>query len=141
MDFVRSHFGKMQLWIVEHYFHHKRTPVSIHYVFKILGAKNCQKNLNKHLEPTFQIRPGPGYFSRAKQVVSSTVDISQLIKMHIHQRSFWTIPSLCQYLGGLLHRTGLEDYRSAIHWRKEPIKLSFHIWPCRSHPICFSHIL
>ena len=27
MDFVRSHLWKMQLWPVEHFFHHKRVPV------------------------------------------------------------------------------------------------------------------
>ena len=27
MDFVRSHFGKMQLWQVEHFFLHKKVPV------------------------------------------------------------------------------------------------------------------
>ena len=32
-------------------------------VFKIVGAKNRRKNLHKHPGPTFQIRPGPGYFS------------------------------------------------------------------------------
>ena len=27
MDFVKSHFGKMQLWKVEHFFDHKKVPV------------------------------------------------------------------------------------------------------------------
>jgi hypothetical protein len=36
-------------------------------VFKILGAKNRRKNLQKYPGPTFQIRPGPGYFSRAQK--------------------------------------------------------------------------
>ena len=35
-------------------------------MFKILGAKNRRKNLQKYPGPTFQIRPGPGYFSRAQ---------------------------------------------------------------------------
>ena len=29
MDFVRSHFGKMQLWQVEHFFLHKKVPVVV----------------------------------------------------------------------------------------------------------------
>ena len=33
--------------------------------FKILGAKNRQKNLHKHPGPPFQIRGGPGCFSNA----------------------------------------------------------------------------
>ena len=32
-------------------------------MFKILGAKNRQKNLHKHPGPPFQIREGPGSFS------------------------------------------------------------------------------
>ena len=35
-------------------------------MFKILGAKNRQKNLLKHPGPPFQIRGGPGSFSNAK---------------------------------------------------------------------------
>ena len=31
MDFVRSHFGKMQLWQVEHFFLHKKVPVVTFY--------------------------------------------------------------------------------------------------------------
>ena len=31
----------------------------------MLCAKNWQKNLHKHPGPTFQLRPGPGCFSRA----------------------------------------------------------------------------
>ena len=31
MDFVRSHFGKMQLWPVEHFFLHKTVPVVLYY--------------------------------------------------------------------------------------------------------------
>ena len=27
MDFEKSPFGKMQLWIVEHFFHHKKVTV------------------------------------------------------------------------------------------------------------------
>ena len=37
-----------------------------HKVFKILGAKNRRKNLQKPPGPTFQIRPGPGYLSIAE---------------------------------------------------------------------------
>ena len=33
-------------------------------MFKILGAKNRRKNLHKHPGPSFQIRGGPGSFSR-----------------------------------------------------------------------------
>ena len=34
MDFIRSHFAKMQLWIVEHFFHHKKVPVVLYrYLF------------------------------------------------------------------------------------------------------------
>ena len=33
---------------------------------KNIFAKNRWKNLHKHPGPPFQIRPGPGYFSRAK---------------------------------------------------------------------------
>ena len=34
MDFVRSHFGKMQLWQVEHFFLHKKVPVVLYrYLF------------------------------------------------------------------------------------------------------------
>jgi hypothetical protein len=36
-------------------------------MFKILGAKNRQKNLHKHPGPPFQIRGGPGSFSNAKK--------------------------------------------------------------------------
>ena len=33
MDFVRSQFGKMQLWIIEHFFLHKKVPVVMnHYI-------------------------------------------------------------------------------------------------------------
>ena len=32
-------------------------------MLKILGAKNCRKNLHKHPGPPFQIRRGPGSFS------------------------------------------------------------------------------
>ena len=35
-------------------------------MFKILGAKNCRKNLHKYSGPPFQIRGGPGSFSIAK---------------------------------------------------------------------------
>ena len=35
-------------------------------MFKLLGAKNRQKNLHKHPGPPFQIRGGPGSFSNAK---------------------------------------------------------------------------
>ena len=38
--------------------------------FKILCAKNRRKNLHKHPGPTVQIRPGPGYFSRARKSYS-----------------------------------------------------------------------
>ena len=31
MDFVKSHFGKMQLWIVEHFHLHKKVPVVINH--------------------------------------------------------------------------------------------------------------
>ena len=31
MDFIRSHFGKMHLWSVEHFFHHKRVQVLQYY--------------------------------------------------------------------------------------------------------------
>ena len=41
----------------------------IYITFKILGAKNRRKNLHKHPGPTLQIRPGPGYFSRAALTV------------------------------------------------------------------------
>ena len=34
-------------------------------VLKNIFAKNRRKNLHKHPGPPFQIRPGPGYFSRA----------------------------------------------------------------------------
>ena len=34
-------------------------------MFKILGAKNCRKNLHKHPGPPLQIREGPGSFSNA----------------------------------------------------------------------------
>ena len=37
-------------------------------MFKILGAKNRRKNLHKHTGPPFQIRPGPGFFSKCYQV-------------------------------------------------------------------------
>ena len=30
MDFVKSHFGKMQLWQVEHFFLHKKIPVVLY---------------------------------------------------------------------------------------------------------------
>ena len=47
-------------------------------MFKILGAKNRRKNLHKHPGPTFQIRPGPGYFSRADiNVVRSCENFAQ----------------------------------------------------------------
>ena len=36
------------------------------YKLKNIFAKNRRKNLHKHPGPPFQIRPGPGYFSRAK---------------------------------------------------------------------------
>ena len=32
MDFVKSHFGKMQFWIVEHFHLHKKVPV-VHMIF------------------------------------------------------------------------------------------------------------
>ena len=35
-------------------------------MLKNIFAKNRRKNLHKHPGPPFQIRPGPGYFSRAK---------------------------------------------------------------------------
>ena len=35
------------------------------YKLKNIFAKNRRKNLHKHPGPPFQIRPGPGYFSRA----------------------------------------------------------------------------
>ena len=35
MDFVRSHFGKMQLWQVEHFFLHKKVPVVLIKVFNL----------------------------------------------------------------------------------------------------------
>ena len=31
MDFVKSHFGKMQLWIVEHFHLHRKVPVVINH--------------------------------------------------------------------------------------------------------------
>ena len=40
-------------------------------MFKILGAKNCRKNLHKHSGPPFQIREGPGSFSNAQDTLAS----------------------------------------------------------------------
>ena len=37
---------------------------------KILGAKNCRKNLHKQSGPPFQIRGGPGCFSIAQVFVT-----------------------------------------------------------------------
>ena len=41
-------------------------------MFKILGAKNCRKNLHKHPSPPFQIRGGPGSFSNAEISLASS---------------------------------------------------------------------
>ena len=48
MDFVKSHFGKMQLWPVEHFFHHKKVPVEqLLYKIQILRGKP-KKNQNSN---------------------------------------------------------------------------------------------
>ena len=46
-------------------------------MFKILGAKNCRKNLHKNPGPSFQIRGGPGSFSNANLVVLSLAYVYQ----------------------------------------------------------------
>ena len=33
MELIRSHIGKMQLWPVEHFYHHKRVPVVLQVPF------------------------------------------------------------------------------------------------------------
>ena len=40
---------------------------------KNIFAKNRQKNLHKYPGPPFQIRPGPGYFSRAEKLLIENV--------------------------------------------------------------------
>ena len=39
-------------------------------MFKILGAKNCRKNLHKHPSPPLKIRGEPGSFSNAGYLLS-----------------------------------------------------------------------
>ena len=46
MDFVRSHFGKMQLWPVEPFFYHKKVPLC----HLCLGDSSDQKNSNLNAE-------------------------------------------------------------------------------------------
>ena len=59
MDFVRSHFGKVQLWIVEHFCLHKKVPVyctELHfsevtsYKIHTLGKKSSSSNLKFQTE-------------------------------------------------------------------------------------------
>ena len=54
MDFVRSHFGKMHLWPVEHFIHQKRVPVVLHkihtlMVFPLIGLIKILVGQNQHL--------------------------------------------------------------------------------------------
>ena len=53
-------------------------------MFKISGAKNRRKNLHKHPGPTFQIRPGPGYFRKMTNEKSEQFHILGRFKLIFH---------------------------------------------------------
>ena len=44
-------------------------------MLKNIFAKNRRKNLHKHPGPPFQIRPGPGYFSRAQNALDPVLSL------------------------------------------------------------------
>ena len=91
MDFERSQFGKMQLWIVEHFHLHKKVPVLMnhntwknHMLWFTDYGRPVRKSSSLHSpKPT----PAPKIFwVRPKHILSAT--LAQIF------RFLWFLPSL-----------------------------------------------
>ena len=126
MDFVRSHFGKMNLWPVEHFFEH------IHYHFWLAATANPPKSDDKYIEKLFNW---------------SEVHLSEMTWDKIHTlmcSSYLKALNSCSNFYEFKIRKSCMNYDLLIKWFNVFCKLRVHIFDCkhcilRTDEFCWSY--
>ena len=82
-----------------------------------MGAKNWRKNIHKHPSPTFQIRPGPGDFNKAKKDMQKRASQQTLLNNCVTLSAF--VPLLTSQLNSWC---GGPKYKPKSIWKVYKIK-------------------
>ena len=127
MDFVRSHLEKMQLWPVEHFFHHKRVPVILTVLWFLARLPTIQVTL-------FLNRPIRSDLYLKMTLISNTQQMFFFFIYRVtsplkHSLQLWTRPphNITWQISGSSPNTPFGS-RLSIIMEKEPFLKRLFVW-------------